>query len=119
MKIIVSTLLTALMAYVGGLFMEWWSIALAGFVVAIAVHQRAWKALICGFLGVFLLWFGLAYWMDSENQGLLSTKVASLFKLEGKTLLLITITAFIGALVAGLAAMSGSYLRTAFASKRG
>jgi hypothetical protein len=48
-----------------------------------------------------------------KNQGLLSAKVAALLPLGGSSFLLIIVTAFIGALVAGLAAMSGSFLRSA------
>ena len=47
-----------------------------------------------------------------KNESVLSKKVAELFSLAGSSFLLILISAFIGALVAGFAAMSGSYLRT-------
>ena len=49
--------------------------------------------------------------MDAENGGILSQKIASVLPLGGSTILLILITGFIGGLVAGLAALSGSYVR--------
>lgn len=66
---------------------------------------------MAGFLGVFLLWGGLALWMDIKNQGVLSAKIAQLLPLGGSGIALILITGFVGALIAGFAALSGSYLR--------
>jgi hypothetical protein len=46
-----------------------------------------------------------------KNQGILSAKIASVLPLGGSAVLLILVTAIVGGLVAGFAAMSGSYLR--------
>ena len=62
-------------------------------------------------LGISLLWAGLAGWMDMKNNGILSHKIAQILPLNGNSFLLILITAVVGGLVAGFAAMSGSYLR--------
>ena len=111
MKLPVATVLTALLAFVAGLFLPWWSIAIAALLVAIMVHQKAGKAFLSGFLGLFLLWAGLAWWIDMKNNGLLSKKIASVLPLGGNTILLILVTGLVGGLVAGFAAMTGSYLR--------
>ena len=111
MKMIVAIILTALLAFVGGLYMQWWSLAIAGFIVALLIPQRPFKAFLSGFLGVFLLWAVLAWWIDMKNEGILSKKIASILPLGGSTMLLILVTAVIGGLVAGFAALSGSYLR--------
>jgi hypothetical protein len=112
MKLLVAIILTALLAFVGGLYLPWWSIAIAAFIVAALVHQKAGKAFLSGFLGVFLLWAGLAWWIDMKNNGILSQKIAELLKLGGNSILLIIVTAFIGGLVAGFGAMTGSFLRS-------
>lgn len=112
MKLIASILLTALLAYIAGLYFPWWSLAIAAFLVALLVHQRAGKAFLSGFLGLFLLWGGLAWWIDLKNDSYLSHKVAELLPLGGNPGLLILVTALVGALVAGFGAMSGSYLRS-------
>ncbi len=111
MKLLVAILLTALIAFVGGLYLPWWSIAIAALLVAVMVHQKAGKAFIAGFLGVFLLWGGLAWWIDMKNEGILAAKIASVLPLGGSAIVLILVTGLIGGLVAGFAAMSGSYLR--------
>jgi hypothetical protein len=112
MKSIVAILLTALLAFVGGLWFGWWIIALAAFLIALLVHQKAGKAFLSGFAGGFLLWGALAWWIDMKNEMVLSKKIAEVLPLGGNSLLLILVTALIGALVAGFGAMSGSYLRS-------
>jgi hypothetical protein len=112
MKFLVAIILTALLAFISGLFLPWWGIAVTSLLVALLVHQKAGKAFFAGFLGVFLLWAGLAYWIDMKNNGVLSKKIASVLPLGGNAILLIIVTGFIGGLVAGFAAMSGSFLRS-------
>jgi hypothetical protein len=111
MKFIVAILLTALLGFAIGFYMGWWSIAIAAFLVAIFIRQGPGRAWLSGFLGIFLLWAVLAWWIDIKNQSILSQKVAEVFPLGGSVLLLILVTAFIGALVAGFGALTGSYAR--------
>ena len=110
-KYILSILVTALLAFVSGLYMPWWGIAVASFLVSAAIPQRPAFSFLSGFLGVFLLWEVLAWWIDNKNNGILSQKVSVLFGLGGSSVLLIVITSIIGALVAGFGALAGSYLR--------
>ena len=112
MKFLVSILLIALLSFALGLYLPWWSLALVAFIVAALIHQRAGKAFLSGFLGLFLLWGVLAFIIDANNEHVLSVKVAELLPLGGSSFLLILVTAFIGGLVGGLAAMAGSYVRT-------
>jgi hypothetical protein len=111
MKILVAIILTALLAFIAGLQLPWWSIAIASCIVSVIVNQRGGTSFLSGFLGVFILWAGLAWWIDMSNQGVLSSKIALLLPLGGNAVLLILVTAFIGALVGGFGALTGSYLR--------
>ena len=111
MKLLTAIVLTGLLAFIGGLYLPWWSIAIASFLIALLIHQKGGKAFISGFTGVFLLWTGLSWWIDTKNEGVLSGKIASILPLGGNSILLILITAVVGGLVAGMAAMRGSYLR--------
>ena len=112
MKFLVATVLTALLAFISGLFLPWWGIAITSLLVAVLVHQKTGKAFLSGLLGVFILWAGLAWWIDMKNNGVLSKKIASVLPLGGSSLVLILVTGLIGGLVAGMAAMSGSFLRS-------
>ena len=113
MKFIVAVLLTALLSFVAGIYIAWWWVfAVIAFLVSLLIHQKAGKAFLAGFLSLFLLWAGLAYWIDMKNEGILSAKIAALLPLSGSSVLLIIVTGIIGGLVAGFAAMSGSFLRS-------
>lgn len=113
MKFLVAIILTALLSFISGIYIPlWWFFAVVALVVALLVHQTGGKAFFAGFLGLFFLWFILAFWMDNENEGVLSVKIASLLPLGGSKWMLIIVTALIGGVVAGFAALSGSYLRS-------
>lgn len=112
MKFIISLILTALLSFAAGLYLPWWSIAIAAFAVAAAIPQGAAKSFLAAFTALFLLWGGLSWWISSANGHMLAPKISMvLFKTSG-TWTLIFATATIGALVAGFAALSGSFLRS-------
>lgn len=111
MKFVTATVLTALLSFISGLFLPWWGIAIASFATAAIVHQKAGKAFLAGLLGVFLLWAGLAWWIDVKNSSVLSQKVAAILPLGGSNWALILVTGLIGGLVGGFAALAGSSLR--------
>jgi hypothetical protein len=113
MKFLIATILTALLSFIAGIYVPlWWFFAVIALLVALLIHQKAGKAFFAGFSGLFVLWGVLAFWIDSGNDGVLSTKIASLLPLGGSKWMLIFVTAVMGGLVAGLAALSGSYLRS-------
>ncbi|WP_132055408.1 hypothetical protein [Pseudocnuella soli] len=111
MRFLLSTVLIALLAYVAGMFFPWWCLAIVAFGVALLVPQKGWGSFGAGFLGIFILWAAVAVWIDTRNNSLLSQKVAQLFSLGNSTVLLVLVTALIGALVGGFAALTGGKLR--------
>ena len=113
MRFLLSLLLIILLAFIAGIYLPWWSIAIIAFAVALLIPQSIGKSFLAGFIGIFLLWLLLAFWIDSKNESILSQKIAQLFSLGNSSISLIFITALIGALVGGFAAMSGSTLRPA------
>lgn len=111
MKLIISILLTALLSFALCIFLPWWSIAFAAFIVAAAIQQAPWKAFLAAFLAIFLLWAGMASWMSAANDHILAGKISMIIlKQEGSTLLII-VTGLIGGLVGAFAALTGSLVR--------
>ena len=111
-KFITSIFLTALLAFAAGLFsFPWWSFAITTLVVFASIPQPLGKSFLAAFMSVFVLWGTLALTLDLSNEHLLSKKVASILFQKESYLLLIIITAFIGGLVAGMSALTGSLLR--------
>ena len=116
MKFLISTLLIALLSFVSGLYLPWWGVALAAFLVGALVPQRPGLSFLSGFLALFLLWALLAWSIDAANNSILSKKIAEILPLGGNPYLLIIVTAFVGALVGGGAALSGSFIHRRNAS---
>ena len=112
MKFSVALILTALLSFIAGLYFQWWSIAIASFLVALLVQQKAGMAFTSAFFALLLLWSGLAWGINIKNENILSARIGEVLGIGNNPFLLILITGIIGALVAGFAAMSGSYLRS-------
>jgi len=113
MRFILSILLIAALSFLAGLILPWWSIAIVAFIVGLLLPQSIGLGFLSGFLGIFILWFILALWIDIKNESILSHKIAQLFPLGGSSITIIFVTALIGGLVGGFAAMSGNSLRPA------
>jgi hypothetical protein len=111
MKFFISLILTILLSFAACVFLPWWSIAIAAFIVAALIPQKPGKAFLTGFIALFLLWGGLSFWMSNNNDHILAHKVSQLILKMDNPILLVLATALIGALVAGFAALAGSYLR--------
>ena len=111
MKFFISIILIALLSLAACLYLPWWSIAIVAFIVAAAIPQKPFKAFLAGFTALFLLWGALSFYISSSNDHLLAHKVSLLILKMDSPYLLIIATALIGALVAGLAALSGSFVR--------
>lgn len=111
MKFIIALVLTALLGFAAPLYFPWWSFAVTSAIVAAVVYQKAWAAFITGFAAMFLLWGLLAFFIDLKNEHLLSQKIAVVLPVGGSYILLILVTASIGALVSGFAALAGSLVR--------
>ncbi|MFT3935349.1 MAG: hypothetical protein QM726_17115 [Chitinophagaceae bacterium] len=111
MKLIISILLTALLSFVICLYLPWWTISIAAFLVSLLIHQKPVRSFLTGFIALFLLWGIMAWWIDIQNGHILSGKMARLLSLGGSSFLMVFVTAFIGALIGGFAAIAASFLR--------
>lgn len=115
MKFIISIFLSALLTYAVGIYgnLPWWSFVITNLIIAIALPIKPLQSFAAGAIGVGVLWAGLAFGIDAANNHILSTKVANILPLGGSYIKLIIITAFVGALLGGLASLTGSFVRKA------
>lgn len=113
MKFILTILLVALVTYAVGIYgnLPWWSFVITNLIIAIALPIKPAHSFLAGALGVGALWTGLAFGIDVANNHILSTKVAQILPLGGSYIALISITGLVGALLGGLASLSGSFVR--------
>jgi len=107
MKFLLQLILIIVLAFVFELLMPWWSIAIAAFLGGLALTSRA--NFLAGFLGIGLLWLLYAWMMDTTSAAPLADRVSKILFINKP--LLILITAVIGGLVGGFAAMAGGALR--------
>jgi len=114
MKFIVSLVLIALLSVATCLYLPWWVIAVVAFVVAALIPQKPALSFLTGFIALFLLWGLLAWYISDNNSHLLAHKASLLILKVDSPAELIAVTALLGALVAGFAALAGSYLRKIF-----
>jgi hypothetical protein len=112
MKFLITIILTALLGYAATLYFAWWSFAATSLIVAFLIHQKAAKAFASGFLALALLWGIHAAIINNANDGILAQRVANVLPLGGSSVALIFITAFIGGLISGFAALTGSFAKS-------
>jgi hypothetical protein len=111
-KFITSIILTALLAFAAGLFsFPWWSFAVTTVIVFAAIPQPLGKSFLAAFVAMFLMWLTVAAKLDFANEHLLSKKVAAILFNKESYVTLLFVTAFIGALIGGMSALTGSLLR--------
>jgi hypothetical protein len=114
MKFLVSLVLVLLTGFAASLYATetpWWFFAIGCFLVGWLVPQHAFVSWLAGFLGIFLLWALLAWRMDTANESIMSTKMASILPLGGSSVYLMLLSAGIGGLVGGMASLAGAFLR--------
>jgi hypothetical protein len=110
MKFLVALILILLFSFLAGLYFPWWSIAIVAFILSLLIPQKPWVSFLSGFLALFLLWGFLSVWISVSNGHILAHRVSLLIFKTDSPFLLILITTVIGALVAGFAALSASYI---------
>ncbi len=112
-KFISAVLLIAVVSAAACLFLPWWSIAPAAFIVSAVISQKPVPSFLSGFTGLFLLWGGLSWFLSNRNGHVLAHKVSQLILKSDQPYVLVLLTALTGALVGGLAALAGSFVRKA------
>jgi hypothetical protein len=109
MKSIIQLLVIALLGWLLTLFLPWWGIAVAGFTGGYLVKSKA--NFLSGFIAIALLWALHAWVIDGNAAAPLTEKVAALLMVKSKPALF-AVTAVLGGLVGGLAALSGALLKS-------
>lgn len=114
---LIASLLIFLLGNLCHLGLPWWGLAIIAALVGFGVRSHAWAMFFAAFLAGFSLWYAAAWVADHDNGGLLSAKVGQLFMgLSGSELMLVS--GFLGALLAGLSALSGKFARNMFETKQ-
>lgn len=108
MRFVIQVIIIIGIAFFLELFMPWWSVAVAAFVGGLLLPTR--MNFLAGFLAIGLLWLLKALVTDLSAHSDFADRVARIFMLYNKTILLIVTFALSG-LVGGFAAITGAALR--------
>ncbi len=107
MKFLYQTIITTALAFVLQLFLPWWTMAIAAAGVGYYFNIKGLLSFSAGFLGVGLLWLGMAMFIDVSTHSILTEKINRILPLNSFLL-----TTLIGGLVGGFAALTGSLLHS-------
>jgi hypothetical protein len=116
MRFIAQVLLTALLAFALGLYLPWWSIAVASFAVGAFLGLKPGPSFLSGFLGGALLWGGMSFLRSFMNDHILAKRFVPMILGSENPHLLIALTALLAGVVAGFAALTGSLFRNMVSS---
>jgi len=117
MKFLLKIIFTAATAYLMQLYFPWWSVVIASFLISVILYSKGLSSFFSGFLGVGIIWFILAFRIDTASGSILTDKVAAIFSLPN-AFTLILVTALIGAIAGGFGALAGSHFRLLFVKAR-
>jgi hypothetical protein len=109
--------LILIIAFLAQLFLHWWIIAPLCFGLAALLGSTSGRAFGAGFLGIGLGWLLMAGWLNFNSASILSHRVAQLLPLGGQGWVLVLVTAVLGGLVGGVAALAGCWARQAISPR--
>jgi hypothetical protein len=95
-------------------FGPWWVMPIVCFVLCFWKSETPKGAYGVAFAAISTLWLGYAIFQDNVSGGVITNKVAEVFRIPNKALLFSAMT-LVGGTVAGFAGMAGNYCRKAFA----
>lgn len=109
MKLLIQIILIAAASYLAEMFFPWWTAAGSAFIIVSLMPTRSMKAFLAGFLGVGLLWFAGALYYSIQTDFILTSKVVQLLQVSN-SVVVVVVTALLGGLTGGMAALSGNHL---------
>jgi hypothetical protein len=108
MRFAVQIIVILVLGYLLEQFLPWWSVAIAAFAGGALLNSRF--NFLAGFLAIGILWFGKGLITDLSAESDFANRVARIFMLHNKFILLL-VTFILSGVVGGFAAMAGGALR--------
>ena len=106
MRFVIQIIITAIVCFMFQKLFPWWTTAIGAFLVGFVFSNSGFKSFLSGFIAIGLLWLGLALYIDTATQSILTEKVSQLLPVN-----VFVLTTLIGGLVGGLSSMTGSLLK--------
>lgn len=97
-------------------FLPWWTMVIACSIVAFVLKLTRFQAWAAGFIGIFLLWFGMSMYSDRAFDVPMSGIIGGIFG-DISSSATYTLTGIIGAIVGSLGGWLGASFVTSTQSK--
>ena len=105
MKFVKQIVIIVVSCFVLQQFLPWWAIAIGAAVGGYWMGGNGFVSFAAGFLGVALLWIGMALFIDLAASSILSQKVGKILPLNP-----LLLTALVGGLMGGFSSLTGTLL---------
>lgn len=110
MKPTTAILLILVLGFIFSQFLPWWIIVPIAALVGFGAAEKGGKSFAFGFLGVSLLWGGVAAYIYFTGGEIIANRMGSLLgDLNGG--IMVVVTGLLGGVLGGLGSASGAYLR--------
>jgi hypothetical protein len=107
MKFAIQLVVTSVVCFILQSFLPWWTIAVGAFTVAYLLGNKGFSSFAAGFIGVAILWIGMAFYIDALTHSILTEKINRLLPINA-----FLATLLVGGLVGGFASLTGSLMRS-------
>lgn len=98
-------------------FFNWYAPVFPAILIGYLMNWKSGKAFLAGFIGAFLLYGIIAFWIDLANHHILSTRIGQLFSGISGTFLVL-ITGITGGILVGASAAAGASFKHLLHSMR-
>jgi hypothetical protein len=111
---LISIVCVAFLTYTLGLFLPWWSVAIAGFLTGVLIEQKRILAFLSALIGSFLVWSVISFLISINNDHILASKISLIILKNNSPELLVLVTGMIGGLTAGFSSLTGRSISIIF-----
>lgn len=111
-KFFLKIFLIAILAWGAQYLTVWYAGPLIALVVNLFWKGSNAQGFFTGFLGLGLLWFGLALYVDISTEGILTVKMSQIIAKTDNRMLMVLMSTLIGALTGGLCGWTGAAARS-------
>ena len=118
MRLLLQILVVAFLGLVLAQFMPWWGVAIAGATAGYFFAGHRGKSFLAGFIGIFILWFAMAFYMKISTGSDFADRFAQLFPFPLSGTALMAVSGVIGGIIGGFGAFTGDSIKRLIGKQR-
>jgi hypothetical protein len=108
--------LIAVFSFLLQLFLPWWSMTIAVFVISFLLGKKLWPVFFSSFFACGIIWLLMALYIHFTSGDIMTNRIAQLLSLNSS--LMLYVGAFLTAgIIGGIAALAGFFLKEILKTK--